>query len=123
MIKNKTKTDKVVHAIISAQMALNFNEDLKHTVPQLYRHTLKSRTQNYLDELLKNAKYFDEFFDKEENSLKDVYNVYEKFLKIICLLPIWEMDNFIKVIKDYMQDPSAYAEFLERKRQEVQESH
>lgn len=117
----KTPDDKLVHAIISAQLALNLNEDLKHTVPQLYRHTLKNRTQNYLDELIKNEKFFDEFFNKEESSLNDVYNVYEKFLKVVALIPIWEMDNFVKVIKAYLLDAKAFERTVNRvtKKQQV----
>jgi len=110
----KSKEDKVVHAILSAQLALNMNEELKHSVPQFFKNTLKSRTKNYLDELVKNEKLFDEFFDLKEQSLVDVYNVYEKFIKVIALVPLWEMENLCEVVKSYMHDKPAFERTVKR---------
>lgn len=85
----KSINDKAVHAIISAQLALNMNEDLKNTAPSIYKRGLKYITKNYLQSLIKHEKDFDIMFDKEESSLVQVYDVMEAHLKTIAKIPIW----------------------------------
>lgn len=101
---SKSIEDKIVHAIISSQLALNLNEDLKNSAPRVFSQTLKNRSNNYLQELINREKDFDLLFDKEENSLKQVYDVLEKFTKVIATIPIWEMENITEVIKAYFKD-------------------
>lgn len=103
----KSTQDKIVHAILSSQLALNNNEDLKNSLPNVFSKTLKSRTNNYLEELIKREKDFDLLFDKEEDSLKQVYDVLEKFTRVIAKIPIWEMENFMEVVKAYFKDRSS----------------
>ena len=105
--RKKSREDKLIHAILSAQLALNMNEDLKNSVPRAYKSTLKNRTSNYLNELIKHEKDFDLFFDKEENSLVQVYDVLQKFIEVISVIPLWEMENFNEVIKAYLKDKSS----------------
>lgn len=100
----RSTEDKIIHAILSSQLALNNNEDLKHSFPAVYSKTLKARTKNYLEELIKREKDFDLLFDKQEASLVQVYNVLEKFTKIVSTIPIWEMENFTEVVKAYFKD-------------------
>lgn len=107
MSYQKSTQDKIIHAILSSQLALNNNEDLKNSFPAVYSKTLKVRTNNYLDELLKREKDFDLLFDKEETSLTQVYDVLEKFTKVIASIPIWEMENLSEVIKAYFKDRSS----------------
>lgn len=100
----RSTEDKIIHAILSSQLALNNNEDLKNSFPAVYSKTLKARTKNYLEELIKREKDFDLLFDKEETSLVQVYDVLEKFTKIVSTIPIWEMENFTEVVKAYFKD-------------------
>lgn len=106
--------DKIIHAILSSQLALNNNEDLKNSFPLCFSKTLKARTQNYLDELIKREKDFDLLFDKEETSLVQVYDVLEKFTKVIAKIPIWEMENFTEVVKAYFKDREAIEELTNK---------
>ena len=46
-------------------------------------------------------KDFDLLFDKVENSLKEVYDVLEKFTHVIATIPIWEIENFSVIMKAY----------------------
>ena len=107
MSKPKSTQDKIIHAILSSQLALNNNEDLKNSFPAVYSKTLKARTNNYIEELIKREKDFDLLFDKEEMSLVQVYDVLEKFTKVISAIPIWEMENFTEVVKAYFKDRSS----------------
>lgn len=105
-MRTKTLDDKFIHAIIANQLALNFNEDLKNQ-KGLHNPTLKYRPKNACEELVKSELNYDKFFEKEEVSTIDVYNVYEKFCKIISKVPIWEMQNVEKIIQAYFTDPKS----------------
>lgn len=110
----KSTQDKIIHAILSSQLALNNNEDLKNSFPAVYSKALKFRTNNYIEELLKREKDFDLLFDKEEISLVQVYDVLEKFTKVIASIPIWEMENFTEVVKAYFKDREAIEELTNK---------
>lgn len=100
----KTLQDKVVHAIISSQLALNLNEDLRYSIPKLYKQNFKHLTNRYLQMLIKNEKDFDLLFDKEEQSLTQVYDVMEDFIATVSKIPIWEMENFKDIVDAYIKD-------------------
>lgn len=98
---------KIIHAIMTSQLALNKNEDLRYSAPSVFKKTLKQKTSTYLEELIKSEKDFDLLFEKEESSLKQVYDVLEKFVDIMSKVPIWEMENVSEVIKAYFKDRSS----------------
>lgn len=105
-MKTKTIDDKFTHAIIANQLALNYNEDLKHH-KNLHNPTLKYRLKNACEELIKSELNYDKFFEKEEVSTVDVYNVYESFVKVMSTVPIWEMQNVQKILQAYFTDPKS----------------
>lgn len=104
MANNKSTQVTVAQAIISAQLALNMNEDLKNRYPAIFKKTLKNRTNNYLSELIKHEKDFDLLFNNAEGGLKEVYEAMEEFIKTISVIPVWEMENFSQVVKAYLKD-------------------
>lgn len=110
MSAKKTLQDKVVHAIIASQLALNLNEDLRYSIPKIYKQNFKHLTNRYLQSLIKNEKDFDLLFDKEETSLIQVYDVMEEHLKTIAKIPIWEMENFKIIAEAYLKDPKSLQE-------------
>lgn len=106
----KSIQDKIVHAVISSQLALNLNEDLRYSAPKLYRQNFKHLTNRYLQMLIKNEKDFDLLFDKEEQSLTQVYDVMEDFIFTISKIPIWEMEKFKDIAEAYTKDPKSLQE-------------
>jgi hypothetical protein len=100
-----TTTDKVNHAIIINQIALNNNEAIKHT--QYYKRSLKAKLNTLLQELYSCEKDYDAFFNSEENSTCDVYDVYERYTKAISSIPIYECENIILIIEAYKKDPKS----------------
>lgn len=112
MSRQKTIADKAVHAIISSQIALNMNEDLRYSIPKIYKQNLKHLTNKYLQTLIKNEKEFDLLFDNEEQSLNQVYDVMEDFVGTISKIPIWEMENLKSVIEAYTEHKDKFENFL-----------
>lgn len=106
----KSIQDKIVHAVISSQLALNLNEDLRYSAPKLYRQNFKHLTNRYLQMLIKNEKDFDLLFDKEEQSLTQVYDVMEDFIFTVSKIPIWEMEKFKDIVEAYIKDPKSLQE-------------
>jgi len=60
--------------------------------------------------LIKNEKDFDLLFDKEEQSLTQVYDVMEDFIFTISKIPIWEMEKFKDIAEAYTKDPKSLQE-------------
>lgn len=98
-------TDKITHAIIANQIALNNNEAIKHT--QYYKKELKQKLNLLMPELIKAEKDYDEFFNKIEDSTSEVYAVYSDFVKAIASVPIWECKNLTLIIQAYNKDPKS----------------
>lgn len=93
---------KVAHAIIANQVALNINEDLKHT--PFYKHSLKKHINLLLPDLIKNEADFDKFFDQQETATVQVYDIYERFIKAVSGVPIWDCENITAMIEAYNKD-------------------
>jgi hypothetical protein len=98
-------TDKITHAIIINQIALNHNEAIKHT--PYYKKQLKQKLNLLMPELIKAESDYDEFFDKIDDSTTHVYNVYEKYTKAISSVPIWDAENITLIIEAYKKDPKS----------------
>jgi len=101
-----TITEKVTTSVMSCQIALNQLEAIKHT--SYYRHSLKAKINSVLPELIKAEKeHYDKFFDKEEKSTSEVYQVFESFIKVISQVPIYDMENICYIIEAYQKDPKS----------------
>lgn len=103
-------THKITHAIIVNQIALNHNEDLKHT--SFYKHALKQKLNSLMPELIKCEPEYDAFFNKLENSTTEVYNEYDLFIKAIASVPIWDCRNIRLIIEKYYSDPASLEKIL-----------
>jgi hypothetical protein len=100
-----TPTDKITHAIIINQIALNNNEALKFT--PFYKQGLKNKLNQLMPELYNCEPEYDEFFNSLEDSTSDVYDVYEKYTKEIASVPIWDCENITLIIEAYKKDPKS----------------
>lgn len=94
--------EKITHAIIINQIALNNNEAIKHT--QFYKARLKQKLNTLLQELYICEKDYDQFFNHVEDSTCDVYDVYEKYTKAIASVPIYDAENITMIIEAYKKD-------------------
>jgi hypothetical protein len=97
--------DKITHAIVINQIALNNNEELKHT--NFYKQGFKMRLNAFLDVLLKCEPDYDNFFNVKENETSEVYDVYERYTKAISSVPIWDCENITIIIEAYKKDPKS----------------
>ena len=97
--------NKITHAVIVNQIALNHNEAIKHT--PYYKKELKQKLNLLMPELIKAEKDYDEFFDKIEDSTSEVYQVYDEFIQAVASVPIWECKNITLVLQAYLKDPKS----------------
>jgi hypothetical protein len=100
-----TIENKVTHARIVNQIATIHNEALRRT--PFYKHNFKNKLNQFLPELIKCEKDYDEFFNKIEDSTVVVYDVYDAFLKAVASVPIWECKNITMIIEAYNTNPKA----------------
>jgi len=96
---------KITHAIITNQIALNHNEDLKHT--KFYKRELKQKLNLLMPELIKCEPEYDAFFNKLEDSTIEVYQEYDAFIKAVASVPIWDSRNVRLIIEAYNANPKA----------------
>ena len=94
-----TNTDKLTHSIISAQIALNQLESIKHT--PFYKQSLKNKLNATIAELIEcERNNYDKLFNVAENATVDVYEVFDDFLKLVSTIPVHRMDEIGEIIKD-----------------------
>lgn len=105
--KEMTQVYKITHARLANQIALNLNEEIKHT--KHYKRELKRALNPAIKELIKHEPEFDEFFDKLEASTVAVYDVNEEYIKTVSLVPIWEQKNLVAMIHASRLDPKSMA--------------
>ena len=101
--------DKVVHKVTSSIIANQFclvrNEELKHT--PYYQKRLKMVLNPTIKELIKLEPMYDKFFEAKDQSTSEVYQVYEKFVEVMALVPIWDMENIVKMYSAYAIDSAS----------------
>ena len=102
-----TELYKITHARLANQIALNLNEEIKHT--SYYKRELKRALNPAIKELIKHETEFDEFFDKLEESTVTVYDINEDYIKTVSLVPIWEQKNLVAMIHASRLDPKSMA--------------
>lgn len=94
-----TNTDKLTHSIISAQIALNQLEAIKHT--PFYKQSLKNKLNTTIAELIEcERNNYDKLFNVAENATVDVYQVFDEFLKLVSTIPVHRMDEIGNLIKE-----------------------
>lgn len=91
--------DKITHAIIVNQIALNHNEEIKHT--NYYKQNLKRFLNLLLPELVKCEKEYDDFFSNVEKSTTEIYDAYDRYIKAVSSVPIWDCENITAMIEAY----------------------
>ena len=97
-----TQTDKITHAIVVNEIAKNANYEIKFT--PFYKGMLKNRLNQLLPELYKCEPDYDAFFDSVEESTSFVYEIYERYIKAVASVPIFDCENITKIIEAYNID-------------------
>lgn len=93
---------KIIKTIIINQIALNYNDELRHT--KYFKHGLKQKINLLLPELIKCEKEYDEFYEKAEQGTSNIYDEYDQFIQSISSVPIWECKNIRLIIEAYKID-------------------
>lgn len=93
---------KIIKSIIINQIALNYNDELRHTAH--YKQGLKQKINLLLPELIKCEKEYDEFYNKAEQGTSNIYDEYDKFIQSISSVPMWDCHNIRLIIEAYKID-------------------
>ena len=94
---------KIVRAVIINQMALDTNEDIKHTV--YYKQTLKNRLNALIKELIKTEKEdFESFIESVEQQTDTVYNVLYLLISEIEDLDFPDYADVVRMIRAFKKD-------------------
>jgi len=100
---------KIVQSIITNQMALDLNNEVKHT--KYYKHKLKNALTLANKELLKVEKDFEHFIDSDvEKPTDDVYNVQYQLIRLLTSFNVLVYGSFIHMIEAYRLDPNGMIE-------------
>lgn len=105
MKRELSTIDKITHSILANQIALNNNESIKHTA--YYKGWLKIPLNNVLSKLYKCEPEYDDFFNKESESVSHCYDAYDNYIKTVASVPIWDCKNIIDIIEAYKKDPKS----------------
>jgi hypothetical protein len=102
--RNKMKIeDKITNSVMSCQIALNQLEQIKFT--PYYKQSLKNKLNSVLVELIKvEANHYDKFFDRDSDATDAVYSVFDKFIKKVSEIAIYDMENICHIIDAYKKD-------------------
>lgn len=96
---------RITHAIIANQIALNYNEAIKHT--PFYKQKLKMKMNQLLPELIRAEADYDEFWAALLKETQEVTEAFDEFVKTISSVPIWDCRNVSAIIKAYQKDPAS----------------
>lgn len=101
--KNLTK---ITQSIIANQVALDFNDQIKHT--NYYKKNLKNKLNLLLKELIPlEKKEFDLFYENSEQACVDCYECQREMIKELSSLEFWHFDNIRQLIIAYKKDPKS----------------
>lgn len=96
---------KIVKSIIANQVALDFNEAIKHTV--YYKHNLKRLLKPVITELIKIEEgEFDDFLENVKSTVI-LHSVYSTFVEEAATLKLEEYGDIIKVIRAYKKNKAS----------------
>lgn len=106
--KDLTNDGLISQSVLANQVALVFNERIKHT--NHYKGTLKFRLNNSIDELIKcEQQYYDKLFDENEASIKQFFNETTEMVEQIANLGLHHVGNITEMLKAFQKDPSSIA--------------
>src|SRR6478672_1677712 len=96
---------KVTQSIIASQLALNLNEEVKHT--NRYRGRLKYTLNHAIVELVKSEKNYDIIFDKAEEACVSTYDELAEAVKEFADLGIHHAANIRDMFRAFKKDPAS----------------
>lgn len=99
---------QITESIINNQMALDSNEQIKHTI--YYKHGLKSVLNRLNKFLLKAEKEeYNKFLDSNADFIDELYNVKFDLIKELSTIGIEHYSNILEMIKAYKKDSKSIA--------------
>lgn len=100
------QTHKYIRTLFCNQVALNANEDLKFSNPDVFIKSLKQKHNLFIDELIKKEPLYDElFYDKRvENQMDHMYRIVSTFADKVSAIPLHEMGEFAQVAEAFIAD-------------------
>lgn len=100
------QTHKYIRAIFCNQVALNANEDLKFSNPEIFIKSLKQKHNLFIEELIKKEPLYDELFydPRVENQVEHMYKIVSQFADKVSAIPIQEMEEFSLVAEAFLKD-------------------
>ena len=97
------KEYKIVHMVMCAQVLSNYISDNKGD--KTLQGSFLNYVNNFSKKLIKLEKeYFDLYFKHEEDNTKKIYEQFDKYLKEVSTIPVWEMNDIIQIIEAYKED-------------------
>lgn len=102
-IDHKTAV-KLISSIIANQIALNFNEEIKHTT--VYKHELKRKLNPAIAELIKaEAKDFDHLDKSGASNLTSfIHETQFILVKVIAELGVYSFGDVVQMIQAYKKN-------------------
>lgn len=97
---------KITQSIIANQVALDFNEQIKHT--NYYKRSLKNKLNLLLKELIPlEKKEFDLFYENAEQACSDCHEAQRNMITELSSLEFYHFDNVRQIIIAYKKDPKS----------------
>lgn len=97
---------KISQSIIANQLAMNFNQEIKHT--DYYKGSLKAKLLPVQLELIKAERNeYDKVFDKAEVAATDVYRALEAMTTEFAKIGINYAGHVYEILKAYRIDPKS----------------
>jgi hypothetical protein len=89
---------RLIHLIIIAQIMSNYITE------SIALKFLQGPFLNYVNNFRKKLwniekEYYDKMFNKEENITIDAYDAMDEFLKVVAQVPVFDMQDVIRLIK------------------------
>jgi hypothetical protein len=101
----------ISQSIIANEIALDFNEKIKHT--NYYKTVLKNKLNNLQKELIQlEKKEFDVFFDKQEGATSHLYKSHQDLVTEITSLGLEHYECLVYLIQAYKKDQNKANELV-----------
>lgn len=100
------QTHKYIRTVFCNQIALNANEDLKFSNPDVFIKNLKQKHKLFVEELIRQEPLYDAlFFNKSvENQVEHMYRIVSTFADKVSAIPLHEMGEFAQVAEAFIAD-------------------
>jgi hypothetical protein len=94
---------KVLHTAMCAQVLQNYIIDMKAN--NWFTGVFKNFVNNFLQQFTKlESKFFDIYFEHKEEDTVELYEAYDKYIKAVATVPLWEMKYMTDIIEAYHID-------------------